>query len=72
MKEKREVDLSQKGTLEAVELSDDEMEKVNGGYKKIALKYFECPGNCGGACVNQCHSAICFFNYKWCGNIITH
>ena len=66
MKGKKEVDLSQKGTLEAVELSDDEMEKVNGGGGGVYLEqqYFVCPGNCGGACVNQCHSAICFFNYK--------
>lgn len=31
MKEKREVDLSQKGTWEAYELSDDDMEQVIGG-----------------------------------------
>ena len=31
MKEKREVDLSQKGTLEAFELSDNDLEQVSGG-----------------------------------------
>ena len=31
MKGKKEVDLSQKGTLEAFELSDDDMEQVIGG-----------------------------------------
>ena len=65
MKGKKEVDLSQKGTLEAVELSDDEMEKVNGGYKKIpVLVYGACKGNCGGALVNTCIDPICPFNHK--------
>ena len=35
MKEKREVDLSQKGTLEAFELSDDDLEQVSGGGKRV-------------------------------------
>ena len=65
MKEKREVDLSQKGTLEAFELSDDEMEKVNGGYIKTPVFGFgACEGNCGGALVNTCIDSICPFNHK--------
>ena len=62
MKGKKEVDLSQKGTLEAFELSDDDMEQVNGGYTKVPVFEFGvCEGDCRGARVNMCICPNCYY-----------
>ena len=70
MKEKKEVDLSQKGTLEAFELSDDEMEKVNGGADPSSIHYiWNCQGDCNGTKVATCKVACCLYNRRGDGRI---
>ena len=64
MKEKREVDLSQKGTLEAFELSDDEMEQVIGGMMNKEMGGNSCIYDCKGKKLSTCEYFNCPYNHK--------